>query len=58
MTQLFYYLDFEIHDIEYWKISFIENEIEREEARKRADFGLLKYSWLSPIMLIYNFKLS
>ena len=58
MTQLFYYLDFEIHDIEYWKLSFITDEVEREKQRKQADFWLLKYSWIGPLRVIQKFSLS
>lgn len=58
LTKLFFYLDFEIHDINYWKISFIENKKLREEMRKKADYGLLKYSWIWPIKAIDEFFLT
>jgi hypothetical protein len=38
MTQLFYYIDFDKHDFNYWKLAFIEDKKLREEKRKEADF--------------------
>lgn len=58
MTQLFYYLDFEIHDINYWKLEFIKSDKEREIKRKEADFWILKYSWIWPIRAIEKFSLT
>lgn len=57
MTQLFFYLDFRIHDGRYWLIEDLPIK-EREIERKRADFGLLKHSWLSPISFIEDFSLT
>ena len=58
MTQLFYYLDFEIHDINYWKLTFVLDKKEREKLRKKADFWILKYSWIWPIKAIEEFSLT
>ena len=57
MTQLFFYLDFSIHDANYWLIEDMPYR-EREIARKVADFGMLKYAFLSPIKPIEYFSLS
>lgn len=57
MTQLFFYLDFSIHDANYWLIEDMPYR-EREMARKVADFGMLKYAFLSPIKPIEYFSLS
>ena len=57
MTQLFFYLDFKIHDANYWLIEDMPYR-EREIARKKADFGILKYAFLSPIKPIEYFSLS
>jgi hypothetical protein len=53
LTKLFFYLDFEIHDINYWQLEFRKN---KKEFRKNADFWLLKYSWISPLSIFKNFK--
>lgn len=58
MTQLFYYLDFEVHDINYWKLTFMLDKELREIERKKADFWILKYSWIWPIRVIEKFELS
>lgn len=57
LTQLCFYLDFRIHDINYWKIELLEED-EREIKRKQADFGLLKYWFISPIKPIWKYTLS
>lgn len=57
LTQLCYYLDFKIHDANYWLIEDLPYK-HREIERKKADFGLLKYSWLSPIYYIEKFSLT
>jgi len=57
MTQLFFYLDFEVHDINYWKLQWLP-EKERELGRKQADIGLLKYSWIQPTKYITNYEIT
>ena len=57
MTKLFFYLDFEVHDIEYWKL-WLEKDLNKQEVlRKRADFWLLKYSWMWPLKPIEDYTL-
>ncbi len=56
MTKLFFYLDFKHHDISYWKLEWLPYK-EREIWRKRADFWLLKYSWIQPIKYIEKYSL-
>ena len=55
MTKLFFYLDFKHHDIAYWKLEWLPYD-QREIWRKRADFWLLKYSWMQPIKYIEKFS--
>ena len=55
LTQLMFFLDFEIHDIMYWKIKFMSDNM-REKARKDADFGILKYGFMEPSRHIYNYN--
>ncbi len=57
LTQLFFYLDWRMHDARYWQIQNMPYK-EREEERRKADFWLLKYSFLSPIKVIEDFKKS